>query len=174
MNTALPQLFWLFSLLSVMAVGGAGAIIPEMHRQAVELNGWMSGSEFAALFAIAQAAPGPNILIVTLVGWKVAGLPGAAVTTLGMCGPSSLLAFWVSRLWDRFRTSPWRLAIQRGLAPITIGLVLGSGYLLTRAADQSWLAYMLTAITAAVALSERFNPIWLLAAGGMLGLLGFF
>lgn len=174
MNTALPQLFWSFCLLSVMAVGGANALIPEMHRQAVELNGWMSGSEFAALFAIAQAAPGPNILIVTLVGWKVAGLPGAAVTTLGMCGPSSLLAFWVSRLWDRFRTSPWRLAIQRGLAPITIGLVLGSGYLLTRAADHSWLAYGLTGITAAVALSERFNPLWLLATGGMLGLLGFF
>lgn len=169
---SLLQLFLSFCLLSLMAVGGANALIPELHRQVVEVNGWMDGAEFAALFAIAQAAPGPNVLVVTLIGWKVAGLPGAIATTLGMCGPSSLLAYGVGKLWQRFRASPWRLAIQRGLAPITIGLVLGSGYLLTRMADSNWPAYLLTGITAVVCLKSKLNPLWLLAVGAMLGLLG--
>jgi len=169
--SSLPQLFLSFCLLSLMAVGGANALIPELHRQAVEINAWMSGAEFAALFAIAQAAPGPNVLVVTLIGWKVAGLPGAIATTLGMCGPSSLLAFGVGNLWQRFRASPWRLAIQRGLAPITIGLVLGSGYLLTRMADSDWPAYLLTVVTIVVCLKTKLNPLWLLATGAVLGLL---
>ena len=174
MNPSLTQLFLSFSLFSLMAVGGANALVPEMHRQAVELHGWMSGSEFAALFAIAQAAPGPNVLLVTLIGWKVAGLSGALVCTLAMCGPSSILAFGVAKLWDRFRTSPWRQAIQRGLAPITIGLVLSSGYLLSQAADHTWLAYALTGLTISVGLFSRLNPLWLLAGGGLLGVLGWF
>lgn len=174
MSPSLGQLFLSFCLLSLMAVGGANALVPEMHRQAVEVQRWMSGAEFAALFAIAQAAPGPNVLIVTLVGWKVAGLPGALVCTLAMCGPSSLLTFGVAKLWQRCRASPWRRAIQRGLAPITIGLVLGSGYLLTRAADHNLLAYVLSGATAAAVLCSRLNPLWLLASGGVLGLLGYF
>lgn len=168
----LTELFLGFCLMSLMAVGGANALIPELHRQAVEVHGWMSGTEFAALFAIAQAAPGPNVLVVTLIGWKVAGMPGALMTTLGMCGPSSLLAFGVGRLWERFRASPWRQAIQRGLAPITIGLVLGSGYLLTQMADNSWSAYLLTGLTIFICLKSKLNPLWLLALGAVLGLLG--
>lgn len=168
----LLPLWWLFCLMSLMAVGGANVLIPELQRQIVDTHHWLSGSEFATLFAIAQASPGPNVLIVTLIGWKLAGLRGALVTTLAMCLPSSLLAYYVGHLWHRFRASPWRRGIERGLAPVTIGLVLGGGFLLSRSADHSWLAYGLTLATAAVAATGRLNPLWLLAAGGALGLAG--
>ena len=97
-----------FLLLSVLAIGGVNAVTPEIQRQVVELRHWMSAREFSELFAVAQATPGPNMLIATVVGWRVAGVLGAIVATLCMCGPSSLIVFFVTRAWDRFRDRPWR------------------------------------------------------------------
>ena len=171
-NQVIPQLVWQFLSLSLVAIGGANAVLPEMHRQVVDISHWMTGAEFAALFAIAQAAPGPNVLIVSLVGWKVAGVPGALAATGAMCGPSSLLAFYVGRLSQRFRESPWRRVVQRGVAPITIGIVLASGYLLALGADESWAAGAVTTATALLMLRTRLNPLWLLAAGALLGMFG--
>ena len=94
--------------MSLLALGGANAVVPEIHRQAVELRGWMTERQFADMFAISQAAPGPNVMIVTLVGYHVAGFAGAIVTTLAMCGPTAVLAAYLSRTWDRFRHKPWR------------------------------------------------------------------
>jgi chromate transporter len=169
---SLWQLALMFGLMSLMAVGGANVLVPELHRQIVDLHHWMSGGEFATLFALAQASPGPNILIVTLLGWRLAGLAGALVATLAMCVPAGLLAYGVGRVWDAFRDASWRKGIERGVAPITIGLVLGSGYLLSRAADAGWVAVGLTGLTALAAAQGKVNPIWLLAAGGLLGLTG--
>ena len=166
---SLSGLFLRFGLFSLMAVGGATALIPEMHRQVVELNGWMSNADFAALFAIAQAAPGPNVIFVSLIGWKLAGIPGALVCTLGMCVPSALLAFYVGRLWDRCRHSPWRQAIERGLAPITIGLVLGSGCLLVKATGTRWPLFAIAAVSAVLSFRSRENPLWWLAGAALLG-----
>ncbi len=168
---SLSSLFLRFCLFSLMAVGGATALIPEMHRQVVELNGWMSNGDFAALFAIAQAAPGPNVIFVSLIGWKLAGIPGALVCTLGMCVPSALLAFAVGRLWDRFRPSPWRQAIERGLAPITIGLVLGSGCLLVKATGTRWPLLAIAAASTVLSFCSRKNPLWWLAGAALLGAL---
>ncbi len=169
---AISQLVWHFISLSLIAIGGANAVLPEMHRQVVDVAGWMSGAEFAALFAIAQAAPGPNVLIVSLVGWKVAGVPGALASTAAMCGPSSVLAFSVGRLAHRFQHSPLRSILQNGITPITIGIILASGYLLARTADQHWAAYVLTAVTVLIVLKKRLNPLWLLAGGALLGMSG--
>ena len=161
-----------FLLLSLLAVGGANAVLPEMHRQVVDMHHWMTSAEFSALFAIAQAAPGPNVLIVSLVGWKVAGIVGALAATVAMCGPSSVLAYYMGRLSHRFRESPWRRVIQNGLGPVTIGIVLASGYLLARGADLTWFAGVITALTVALMLKTRINPLWLLAAGALLGISG--
>ena len=169
---SLSGLFLRFSLFSLMAVGGATALIPEMHRQVVDLNGWMNNADFAALFAIAQAAPGPNVIFVSLIGWKLAGIPGALVCTLGMCTPSALLAFGVGRLWDRFRPSPWRQAIERGLAPITIGQVLGSGCLLVQATGIRWPLLAVAALSAVLSFRSRANPLWWLAGAALLGGVG--
>src|SRR5690349_606553 len=106
-----------FALLSLVAVGGANVVVPDIHRFVVESQGWMSGPEFAQLFAIAQAATGPNVIVVTLIGWQVAGLAGALVATAAMTGPTCLLTYGVSRVWDRFRDKPWRKAVQTGLVP---------------------------------------------------------
>ena len=172
MSEALAQLAIDFSLLSLFAFGGVITVLPEMHRNVVEVHGWMSGAEFAQLFALAQASPGPNILVVSLIGWKVAGLAGAVVATGAVCAPSSLLTYAVSRVWQRFRGARWRKVVEDGLVPVTVGLMLAGGYLITSAADHSVLAFVITAATAATVLSTRIHPLWLLAAGGLLGLAG--
>lgn len=160
-----------FAMLSLVAVGGANAVIPEMHRQAVEVGHWMTDRQFADIFAITQAAPGPNVVIVALIGWQAAGFPGALVAMLGMCAPSSILTFTVFRLWDRFKDRPWRRRVQDGLAPVTVGLVGASAFLLARAADTGFLPVLLTAGAAILAYATRLNPLWLLGGGALFGIL---
>ena len=168
----LPEIIANFALLSLLAFGGANAVMPEMHRLAVDRHGWMSDGEFADLFALAQAAPGPNVMIVTLIGLRAAGLAGALAATLAMCLPSCVLTFTVAQLVDRFRDSPWRAVLQDGLAPVTVGLVLGSGLVLTRAADQTLIAYALTAVAVIWVLATRLSPLWILAGAAALGVVG--
>jgi chromate transporter len=171
-NEVLAQLAVDFSLLSLITFGGVITVLPEMHRNVVEVHGWMSAAEFAQLFALAQASPGPNILVVSLIGWKVAGLAGAVVATTAVCAPSSILAYGVSRIWHRFRGERWREVVEDGLVPVTVGLMLAGGYLITLAADHSILAFAVTAATAATVLATRIHPLWLLGAGGLLGIAG--
>lgn len=158
-----------FLMLSLMAIGGANAVIPDMHRELVELRGWMSGNEFVSLVALSQAAPGPNVLIVSLLGWKVAGLSGALVATAAMCIPSSLMAYFFARFWRRFQHARWRAVVQAGLVSVTVGLILASGYVLTCAADHNLVAFGVTALTAVAAVKTKIHPLWLLAAAGLLG-----
>jgi chromate transporter len=171
-DNPLLTLFGYFALLSLFAVGGANAAIPEMHRIAVDVMHWMSDRQFADNFAIAQVSPGPNVIVVTLIGYHVAGLAGAAVATVGMCGPTCLLAFFVARVWDRFKDAPWRIAIQAGLVPVSLGLIGASAFVLARAADHSLYAGGVTAATAAVAYTTRVNPLWIFLLAGLLGLSG--
>jgi len=161
-----------FALLSLVAVGGANAVVPEMHRLAVDTYAWMPDKEFADLFAISSAAPGPNVLIVALIGFKVAGVLGALVATIAMCGPSSLLSYTVSRFWQRSRGAAWQGFIRRSLAPITIGLVIASGWVLAQAADTDWLGIVITLVTVAVLMTSKLNPLWLFGVAGLLGLVG--
>jgi chromate transporter len=165
-------LVWTFGLMSLFAVGGANAAIPEMHRIAVEVRHWMTDKEFADVFAISQLSPGPNVLIVTLIGYSVAGIAGALAATLAMCGPTALLAYYVNRLLARSRHSRWPAVIQAALVPLSIGLMAASGLILARTSDQSWIAAVTTVITAIVAFATRLNPFWLLLAGGVLGFAG--
>lgn len=168
----LGTLGWRFLVMAFLAIGGANAVVPEMHRQVVEVERWMSSAEFATLFAIANAAPGPNVLIVTLVGWQVAGLAGALVATAAMIGPTSLLAYAVFRLWDRLRDAAWRRPVQNGLSAVTVGLVAASGYLLAQATGTSWATVAITLATAAVSCATRINPLWAFAAAAALGATG--
>jgi chromate transporter len=161
-----------FAIMSLLALGGANAVVPEMHRLAVELHGWLDDRQFADMFAISQAAPGPNVMIVTLIGYHVAGMWGALVATLAMCGPTAVLALYLARTWDRFKDAPWRVAVQAGLVPISIGLIGASAIVLTRAANHNWAAVAITAVTAAVAYWTRWNPLWLIGAAALVGLAG--
>ena len=161
-----------FALLSLIAIGGIGPILPELHRQAVDVHGWMTSARFADLFAIAQASPGPNMLMLTLIGWDVARLPGALVATVAICGPSCTLAFLVSRVWERFRFARWRNAIQAGLVALTVGLIAAGALILVRAADTSFGTFAITVVTAASVYATRLHPLLFLAGGAALGLAG--
>jgi chromate transporter len=160
------------ALLSLVAVGGVNTIVPELHRQTVEVTGALTNQQFADLFAIAQAAPGPNVLFVTLIGWQLAGLTGAMLATAALTVPTCTIAYLVTRAWDRFRDAPWRIATQAGLVPVTIGFIAASAYLLARAADNSLVAFAITAATAAIAFWSRINPLWALAAAAAIGFAG--
>ena len=170
---AVPALFLQFALLSMLAFGGANSVVPEMHRQAVEVRHWMTDRDFAALFAIAQAAPGPNFMISTLVGWKAAGILGAVVATFAMAAPSCLFAYAVAKVWDRHRTAVWRIALAAGLAPVTVGLVASSAWLLSRGADSDARLAIITVATGLSAYVSKLTPLWFLAVAGALGFAGF-
>ena len=172
-SDVLVEIAWRFASLSLLAVGGINALLPEFHRVVVDVEHWMTSAEFADLFALAQLAPGPNAMVVSLLGWKAAGVTGAFVATIATCGPSSLVSYFVMRRFERMKESRVRAVIQRALAPIAIGLVLASGYTLARAADRSIVALVLTvAATGAVAYT-RVNPVWILAAAAAVGLTGY-
>ena len=171
-DAALWALAAAFAVLSFFAIGGINAVLPELHRQAVDVHGWMTSPRFTDLFAIAQAAPGPNIIVVTLLGWEVAGISGALLTTLAMFGPTSVVAYVVGHYWHRFRQARWRIAIQAGVTPISIGLVAASAYVLGRTVDTSIAAVALTLATAVALTLTRLHPLIFLAAGAALGAAG--
>ena len=161
-----------FALLSLFAIGGANAAVPEMHRIAVDVHHWMTEKQFADAFAISQLSPGPNVLIVTLIGYVVAGVAGALGATLAMCVPTAVLAYFVSRRLARSGASRWPAVIRAALVPLSIGLMAASGLVVAQAADKTWLAALVTVIVAIVAATTRFNPLWLLLIGGALGFAG--
>ncbi len=173
MNDTLLALASIFSQLSLLAFGGGNTILPEMQRQVVEVHHWMPASEFSALFALAQAAPGPNMMIVTLIGWHVAGWSGMLVSSVAKFGPSSLVTMAVLHAWDRFKDRPWRRIAQRGLVPVTAGLVAASALLIAKASDPVWIAWVITGVCAVLAFRTKIHPLWLLAAGSLIGLSGF-
>jgi chromate transporter len=143
-----------------------------MHRLAVEVQHWMTDRQFADLFAIAQLTPGPNVIIVTLIGYHAAGIAGAVVATAAMCGPTCIVAYYIGQVWERFKEKRWRIAIQAGLVPVSIGLIAASALVLAWAADRSLGAAAITATTATTAYFTRINPLWAFAAAGLAGLTG--
>lgn len=161
-----------FLILSLLAIGGANTVIPEMHRQAVEVAGWMTDRQFADLFAIAQVAPGPNIIIVTLVGFHVAGIAGGLVATVAMCIPSCLFAYAAGLTWRRYQDARWRVIIQSGMVPISVGLVAATALILARAADNTIAAVLITIATAGVTYFTRAHPLWVFALAAALGYAG--
>ncbi|MBS2026988.1 MAG: chromate transporter [Deltaproteobacteria bacterium] len=170
MNGRLGSLALVFAQLSLMAVGGANPVIPEMQRQLVDVRGWLDGPLFASLVALAQAAPGPNAMVVGLVGWHVGGLGGAAVATIAFCGPPALAAIAIGRAWGRLRGTRLGRALAEGLAPVTVGLVLAAGYGLSRANGFGLAAISVTALVTLGALKYPRGGLWLLASAAVAGI----
>lgn len=168
----LIELFVSFFLVAFVSFGGATAIIPELYRIAVTEHGWMDAQTFTELFAIAQAAPGPNVLIVTLIGQHVNGWQGALAATLGMCLPMSLVVGLLFKHWDRLQHWRGRKAIQLGVAPLAVGLVLASGALIVHSAAPGWAGLSLVALTVWLSLRTKIHPLWLILLGALYGLMG--
>ena len=161
----------IFGQLSLLAIGGLAPVLPELQRQVVDVHHYIDRPTFAALYALAQAAPGPNMMVSTLIGLQVAGVTGAVVATGALIGPSSVLTYVTARLWHRFRERKWRRVVQAGLVPVTVGLISASAALLVATTTQGIVTAAVTAATAAIVVLTRWHPLWLLAGGALLGAL---
>jgi chromate transporter len=161
------------ALVSSISFGGFPTVLPEVRNFVVGTHRWLTDREFADVFAIAQSIPGPNmILMMSLVGWKVWGFPGAVASAFATFGPPCAMYFAAYRVWDRFRDARWQRIVRRGLVPVVIGLVIAGGTVLAGAADADWRAAAVTIAAGAIVLTTRLNPLWVLFAGGALGGLG--
>jgi chromate transporter len=161
-----------FALTSMFAIGVANSTIPEIRRFAVDVQHWLSDRQFADSFALAQITPGPNLIIVTLIGYRVGGVEAAIVSTLVMCAPPCVIAYLVGRTAERFRGAAWHGAISRGVVPVTLGLTAASAILIVSVADINWVAGVVTLTTAVTAFSMRLNPLWAFAVAALLGAVG--
>lgn len=165
-------LFGQFFLLSFLAVGGAITTTPEMHRYLVTQHSWLTDAQFTASVAIAQAAPGPNVLFVAVMGWNVAGPLGALATMCGSLIPSTALSLWATRWGHRRRETRGVRAFTSGMAPLTIGLLLATGWVLAGPAVGHAGAMLLVAATVLVMMHTTISPIWMVGVGALVGALG--
>lgn len=165
----LLQVLGVFSMLSLLAVGGGAAVLPEMKTWTVGSAPWLTTDQFGEIYSLGQLAPGPNMLMVAVIGHRVAGWAGAALALLGFFVPSGLLAFAAGRAWDRLAENPWREAVARGLGPMTIGLILAGAVSIERAVmtGHGPLPYAVAAAVVAILASVRVNPFFLIAGGGL-------
>jgi chromate transporter len=163
-----------FAPLSLLSFGGGNAVIADIAQQAIQVQGWTSEREFADLFALSRAAPGPGSMLAALIGWKAAGIGGAAVATLAFYVPSAALVLGVARLWGRWRGSVWHTAVERGMAPVAAGLFLSGGIAVLRASPGGpavWVAAIVT--TLALLRWPKMHPVpLLLGAAVLFGMLG--
>jgi len=169
----LPALFGHFLLLSLLAVGGAITTAPDMHRYLVSEHGWISDAQFTTSVALAQAAPGPNLLFVAVLGWNVAGPMGAVATMTGILLPSTLLTLWATRWGQARRDTRGVRAFTTGMAPLTLGLLVATGWVLTEPVRMQVGAWALIAITVVVMVRTRVSPMWLVAVGAVVGAMGY-
>ena len=174
------QLIAMFGVLSLLSIGGGNAVLPDMHLQAVKQHHWLSDSQFADVFSISQTAPGPSILIVTMIGYaaglQTGGIPGAIVggviATVAMVLPAASLVYAITLFWQKAEQSKWRIAVEKGFAPLTVGLILASSLVMSRAADHDWKAYTLTAVCTLIFVRTKINPLYIVAIAGVIGYFG--
>ena len=168
----LSGLFLHLLALWFVAIGGPSTILPDIHRYLVEAHPYLTSAQFAELYTLAQVAPGPNAMYVTLIGWHLAGWAGVAATVIPLLVPATTLTMLVCHLNERYPNAPIGRAIRSGLMPITIGLMFASSTILMRAVSHDWRGYLVTLLTTAVALRSSCNPLWLLGVGALAGIAG--
>lgn len=165
----MPALAWslllVFLPLSVVTIGGGQSAIADMHRQIVEVHGWMSASQFVDAFAIARLAPGPGSLLATLIGWRIAGFWGALAATIGIFGPTALMIYGVAKLWSRYEGARLLKALERGLRPVAAGMILAASYILIGSLDSGWIGRGLALASTALLIATPVNPLLLIGGG---------
>ncbi|OYV36304.1 MAG: chromate transporter [Thiomonas sp. 20-64-5] len=163
-----------FLLWSLLSVGGAIGLLPDMHRYLVAEQHWITDAQFTSALALGQASPGPNmILFAALLGWQILGLPGALLAFIGLILPSSLITMAYFRYSRIHSERHWVRAMHDGMAPITVGLLLSSGWLLARQEATNWQRMVLILLSVILVVRTRLNPLWILLTGAVLGILGF-
>ena len=158
-----------FAPLSLLSFGGSNAVIADIAHQSIAIQAWTSEREFADLFALSRAAPGPGSMLAALIGWKLGGLTGALVATVSFYAPAALVVFLAAKLWGRWRGSAWHQAVERGMAPIAAGLFLSGGIAVLKVAPAGFAAWAAAGLAAAALLYRpKMHPLPLLAVGGAL------
>jgi chromate transporter len=167
--STLAQLAGAFALLSILAVGGGAAVLPEMKETVVGQHHWLTDTQFVHVYSLGQVAPGPNMLMVQIIGDRVAGTTGALVALFAFFLPASILTFATGKLWDRLEEWPWRESFQRGLAPISIGLMLAGTITIAKIAVTDPRTIALAIAVTAILLWRKINPAYLILASAVLG-----
>jgi chromate transporter len=170
----LPALAGVFAYLSVLTVGGGMAAFPEMKTLTVDVYHWLTFPQLIHFYSVGQLAPGPNMMMVAAIGEWVAGPLGALLVVIAFFLPTAVLALAVGRVWARLEGWPWRDAIQRGLAPVSIGLLLAGSISIARGAATGWLNLTVAFIVFALLMTTRINPALLILCAALVGLLRFF
>ena len=162
-------LILVFVPFSLVSIGGGASIFAGVQHQSVNVHQWVTAREFIDLFALARGAPGPGSMLITLIGWKVAGLPGAFVATAALFIPSSVLCYVLARVWNAHRGKTWHKALESGLAPVGTGLILAGAIAVLRLTGASAASWVVAGAAAALlGFWPRVHPLLLLAGGGIL------
>jgi chromate transporter len=165
----IPAIARVFAYLSLLTVGGGMAAFPEMKALVVDVHHWLTYPQLIHIYSIGQLAPGPNMMMVAAVGERVSGISGAVIAALAFFVPTGILTFGVGRLWKRLENWPWRTAIQRGLAPVAIGLAVAGTITLGKGAITGWLTAAVGLAVFAATLRSRLNPALLILFGAVVG-----
>ncbi len=171
MNDTNWSILGVFSMLSVLAIGGGTAILPEMKTLTISTHQWLTDDQFRNIYSLGQLAPGPNMLMVIVIGYHVAGFPGAFLAFFGFYAPASLIALGANRVWDRFEYSPWRMAVQRAMAPIVVGLMASGTIAVARTATTDLLTVVFAAVVFTILMVKKMNPALLILAGAVAGVI---
>jgi chromate transporter len=175
----LLAVIWDFLSLSLFSLGGGNTLLTEYHRMAVDQYCWLSSRQFADIYAIAEAAPGPSSMIVGLLGMGAAvkegplwGVISGLMAEIAILLPSTLLMVAAALSWNRLRNSPWRVAFERGLGPITLGILFAVGLKILRISDHDTPAYAVSLVVCVLMLRTKISPLWFMAVAGLMGALG--
>jgi chromate transporter len=168
-----------FLRLSLFSLGGGNTLLNEYHHMAVDQYCWLSSRQFAEIYAIAEAAPGPSSMIVGLLGMGAAvqegplwGVLSGVMAEISILLPSTLLMVVAALSWNRLRNSPWRVAFERGLGPITLGILFAVGLKILRISDHDTPAYAVSLVVCVLMLRTKISPLWFMAIAGLMGALG--
>jgi chromate transporter len=157
------------AVLSLVSVGGAHAVLPDLYRVVVTEQAWLTGTQFTTLVALSQAAPGPNVLVMALIGQQIGGVALGVAALVAFCLPSSVLAYLVARADLRAAGARWARVVKEGLAPVTVGLVLASGFVLMTGTGGNWAIHAAGAAAAILTATTRASPLLLIALGAAIG-----
>jgi chromate transporter len=163
----LINLIWVFALLSILAVGGGTAVLPEMERLTIYHFHWITPGEFRDMYSMGQVAPGPNMTMVLLIGYRISGALGALAVGIAFFLPDCVLTLVIHRLWDRIRDSPWRTAVQHGMAPVAIGLMVSGTYAVARLSIFNLTSLLIAAAVFVLIIWRHFNPAMLVLGAGL-------
>jgi chromate transporter len=167
----IPAVARVFAYLSLLTIGGGMAAYPEMKSLVVDVHHWLTDQQVIHIYSVGQMAPGPNMMMVAAMGERISGFAGAAVAALAFFVPTGILTFGVGRLWNQLANWPWRASIQKGLAPVAIGLAVAGLVTFGRGSITGWVTTAIGLAVFATTMRTKINPALLILGGAVVGVI---